>query len=581
MISIISVNSTQKYEKESVLIYLKEIIKISTDVYVCVSKDIDSSIESEILELDVRLLKKYESCLDVNRYKDIIVNEIGYEKIRLVDSLLLTNDTVFGPIVSLENIMNDMETRTFDFWGMTEHGEMKIGSDIYPRFIQSYFMVFKNIVLKDIKFFQLWNSMQEYSTYEEQSTKFEYVFTAKMNKMGFSYGSYVDTKDLEKGDSNYFMAHILFDLYEIIVNRNYPFVPKYVFEIEKEVYLQYGAGSDIRKAIDYIDAKTEYDVGIIYRNVLAHKNIRDILNCLNLYYILGNKKEYSPHGNVGVFCYLFYDDLFDYSMSKLMNVPDYVDVYIAIDSIDKAKKLKEQYQNYFEDKNIIITVTGGRGRDIASFLVTFREKVMEYDYVCFIHDKKSSQLSYPTIGRAFNEHLWENVVGSKQYIDNVIELFEKNENIGFMCPDIEKYGSYFCTAIDSWTICYDVCSKLLAEIDINNYMDRLKNPIALGSAFWVRTKAIEKLLQYKFEYSMFDVEPLAFDGTISHAVERIFPYVAQDAGYLSAYISNVNNVETKMVTYEYILENILKNLPKVKQVDCTTAYSTIESLRRL
>ena len=46
-----------------------------------------------------------------------------------------------------------------------------------------------------------------------------------------------------------------------------------------------------------------------------------------------------------------------------------------------------------------------------------------------------------------------------------------------------------------------------------------------------------------WKYEDFDNEPLPVDGTISHAIERILPYVADDAGYKTVIAVNQNYID--------------------------------------
>lgn len=62
-------------------------------------------------------------------------------------------------------------------------------------------------------------------------------------------------------------------------------------------------------------------------------------------------------------------------------------------------------------------------------------------------------------------------------------------------------------------------------------LDSNQSSVALGTVFWAKTKALKKLLNYPWKYDDFPEEPMAIDGTISHAIERILPYAAEDAGY--------------------------------------------------
>ena len=60
-------------------------------------------------------------------------------------------------------------------------------------------------------------------------------------------------------------------------------------------------------------------------------------------------------------------------------------------------------------------------------------------------------------------------------------------------------------------------------------------PVApLGTMFWFRPAALKPLYAKDWNYEDFPPEPNKIDGTLLHAIERIYPFVAQEAGYYPA-----------------------------------------------
>ena len=83
-----------------------------------------------------------------------------------------------------------------------------------------------------------------------------------------------------------------------------------------------------------------------------------------------------------------------------------------------------------------------------------------------------------------------------------------------------------------------------------------KAPVApLGSVFWFRTKALAKLHEYPWTYEDFPEEPLPVNGTISHAIERIRPYVAQEAGYYPALVMAEPFAEIEVTNLRHYVQN--------------------------
>ena len=91
--------------------------------------------------------------------------------------------------------------------------------------------------------------------------------------------------------------------------------------------------------------------------------------------------------------------------------------------------------------------------------------------------------------------------------------------------------------VTNWKMNFENTKNLAAELGLAVPMSVDKLPVAPhGSCFWFRTDAIKALYRKEWSYEDFPEEPLPVDGTISHAVERIYPFLAQAAGYYSALV---------------------------------------------
>ena len=62
--------------------------------------------------------------------------------------------------------------------------------------------------------------------------------------------------------------------------------------------------------------------------------------------------------------------------------------------------------------------------------------------------------------------------------------------------------------------------------------------MTIGSSFWFRTQALQKLLSYPLAYEDFPEEPMPSDNTLAHWLERCLQTVAEDAGYTCMYAIN-------------------------------------------
>lgn len=185
---------------------------------------------------------------------------------------------------------------------------------------------------------------------------------------------------------------------------------------------------------------------------------------------------------------------------------------------------------------------------------------MKYEYLCFVHDKKSSSgMPYMTIGRSFMDLLWENTLKSKEYIENVIACFEDNPLLGFLSTPSPYMSLYLSKRTASWAENFDETLRITQRLNLKCRMSLDKYSFTLGTAFWCRTSALRTLFEYGFLYEDFSPEPMAIDGTISHAIERIFPYVAQHEGYFSGVMMTEEYASLYTVSFQNMLDMIIYN----------------------
>lgn len=380
-------------------------------------------------------------------------------------------------------------------------------------------------------------------------------------------------------------AENLYDLYAGILHRGYLFLPKAAFFQEKRQVLKYNSGGDLRKCMDYIREQTGYDDSLIYSYLIRNCDVNDIKDALNLNYVLPEK--YRPQREckkrIAAISHMYYEDLFLYGFQYLKNLPKNADLYLTTDSEKKEEELLKIFKPFFGER-LHILIVEKRGRELSALLISCRDIPGRYDYLCFIHDKKSSQLGLATVGASFRDLLWENMLYNENYIGHILEIFEERPWLGMLLPPNVSHGTYFGTSADYWTICYDKVVEIAKRLNLHANIDRGKPPIAIGSVFWCRTDAVRPLFEEPWKYEDFPKEPLPDDGSFSHALERTFPYVAQSQGYLSGIVMTGEYAQTEITNYRYMMTGTIKSmigLPVVKMTDYDEFSSTTGEVSRM
>lgn len=260
-------------------------------------------------------------------------------------------------------------------------------------------------------------------------------------------------------------------------------------------------------------------------------NVRTIRKDKGLYFILDHSQSKGvPDGKIAVFVNLYYLNMVEYCLTYLERLDKRVDIYIASSNqevLERTHCIVEQHGA----RNIKLWEKDNRGRDVSALLVTFRNVAMKYDFFCFIHDKKEKRIQQKADIDLWVKNLWGNTLGSQCYVDNVLEIFAKNPQVGLLVPP-EPIGEdthtwYSNSWFQNLETTMDLADKLKLHCDIS-YENA---PITIGTVFWARSLALKKLLEDEWQYEDFPLEPMPVDGTLGHAVERVLAYVAQDAGY--------------------------------------------------
>lgn len=270
------------------------------------------------------------------------------------------------------------------------------------------------------------------------------------------------------------------------------------------------------------------------------KNVSDIKRDENLNFVLSDKYVNNKDNPIlpkqmAVFIHLHYADTVKNYFSYIVNIPESIDVYITVSDETTRMEIDECIK-YYGLKNCTVIVKKNRGRDISALLVACRDRIQEYEYACFTHDKKEKNNYQKRDVQCWVEEIWENLIGSTEYIYNIKELLDKNEGLGLLVPPNPLTDQLSFAVTNTWKNNFKLTQKLAEELGLICEISEDKSPITLGTAFWCRVTALKKLFLKEWVYEDFQDEPLPDDGTISHAIERILAYVAQDAGYFTGNI---------------------------------------------
>ncbi len=320
------------------------------------------------------------------------------------------------------------------------------------------------------------------------------------------------------------------------------------------------------------------------------KNVYDIRYEKNLIYIISengysitNQQLSEIYFETAIIIYLYYIEDISIYCQYINNIPNGIDIFIISSREDVLTKVHES-SDLSNRHNIEYIFKENRGRDISALLIEGMNIVSKYKYACFIHDKKEHTPELKAETDLWIKNLWGNLIGSCDHINSILEILEKNHNLGVLTPP-EPIGDHFCTWYGfGWHNSFDITKKIADEMHLQADIQKDKPPITLGTALWFKSDALKKLFCAGWNYSDFDDNELKDTNYLSYGIERIFAYVAQDAGYDTGTVMTVDyaTIQTNYIQYSIntIFWEIKKYFPLATVSDIRSFQSNWKNIRK-
>lgn len=543
-----------------VLYMLRALKENCTDLMVVCNGILTEKSKHDIEKITDNIIIRENKGFDVWAYKTGI-DSYGWEKISGYDEMIMMNFTIMGPIYPLNEMFEKMDQRDIDFWGITKFHKYEEGDPFgtievgyIPDHIQSHFIAVRKKMLMSTDFQRYWDNMGAINDYRDAVGKHEAMFTLRFSDRGFKWDVYADVED---GYNNH---PILCATKEMLEQKRCPIFKRRSFMQDYGNIIHDTVGQSAIEAYKFIDEQTEYDVDMIWQNILRLENQADIKKNMQLNYILSAEhseisKSDIREKKIALVMHIYFDDLIEYCLHYASSMPENADIYLTVPT-EKNKKAAEKIFAKLPNRVEVIVIEN-RGRDVSAFLVATKNFIMNYDYVCFMHDKKVVQLKPASIGYGFSYKCFENLLASKKFVENVIDTFEKNPRLGMLMPPPPNHGDYYFTLGMEWGDNYKITKKLADDLGLTVPISKDKEPIApLGTMFWVRPNAMKLLFDKDWKYEDFPKEPNKIDGTLLHAVERIYGYVVQQEGYYPAWVFCEKGASIEITNLNYMIRSL-------------------------
>jgi lipopolysaccharide biosynthesis protein len=222
---------------------------------------------------------------------------------------------------------------------------------------------------------------------------------------------------------------------------------------------------------------------------------------------------------IAVVLHLFYLDLWSEIGRRLAAIEEPFDLIVSVPG-DRRDEAARMIQADVAAAQVI--GVENRGRDIAPFLLLLGSgRLDRYDYLCKIHGKKSP---HRDDGNEWRRDLMGDLLGSPE-TTHLLAWLDAHPDVGMIGPsgrrvagDSRRWGS-------NETQARAMAKRAgIAEADI-------RVDFFAGSMFWCRRAALAPLQALKVTLADFEPEENQIDGTLAHAIERLFLLAAGHAGF--------------------------------------------------
>lgn len=225
------------------------------------------------------------------------------------------------------------------------------------------------------------------------------------------------------------------------------------------------------------------------------------------------------HIRIGLHIHVYYPELLPEIIDRLKVNQLRPDLLISVTN-DEARQIVIEQLSFYKDGSVDVRIVPNRGRDIGPFLTEFAEKITnEYDVIGHIHTKKT--IHNKPIGKHWYKFILENLLGSQvPMADIIVGKIAEDSSIGMVFPDDPNALG--------WSKNRPYGDELARQMGIGALPKHFVFP--MGTMFWANASALKKIFDLKMQWTDYPDEPLPIDGTILHAIERLFPFIVEASG---------------------------------------------------
>lgn len=206
------------------------------------------------------------------------------------------------------------------------------------------------------------------------------------------------------------------------------------------------------------------------------------------------------------------------------DTPREVPLDLILTTTSDARRVEVEYAfRGYKGGSTRFVVVPNRGRDIGPFLTEVGDIVQagRYDVVGHLHGKRSLAVE-AALGDRWRSYLLDTLLGGDAGLPAVLSLFEQDTALGLVFAEDRHCVGWS----KNWPVADALAARMTPPPTLPDW------PVfPIGTMFWARPSALAPLWALGLTPRDFPAEPVAYDGTVLHAMERMLPSVCASTGH--------------------------------------------------
>ncbi|ABN44900.1 Rhamnan synthesis protein F [Streptococcus sanguinis] len=448
------------------------------------------------------LLERDNRGFDFAAWRDGM-NWLGFDTLQNSDSLTLMNDTCFGPLWDLAPIYQRFEEDPqVDFWGMTNFRKTRY----FEEHLQSYFVTFKQSVLKDKSFREFWSQVEDFTDVQDVIDHYETQFTKRFVEAGFRYQSLLDTRQEEAGE----LVHPDFSYYKPlrILEAKIPFL---------KVKALTGNPFLARYLLEDLETNSSYPTSLIRQHLFYYFG-PDLPCLLQDKYLSQATSNYRTVQPVLLHIHVTDFPIFQQYQDKLFSLSSQYQYLLTTNQPEVLKQLQTALGHLGNKVQIILS------QKSHAWLAMLEQKEILQNYAYIGHLSTHRLVENQAV---FDQAMRSDLINMMvDYADASIEALEQDSAEGLVIPDLPRLVRDGLFEIEPPR---PSLSAVWQEAGLHksfDFMTASSLTRVYGGFLWFKNSALASLFQMK------SLESLpSSDQELSDVLEHLLVYLAWDSHY--------------------------------------------------